>query len=232
METHAYVGAPVDATTARRPERRTFEGAYVRLEPLSTAHARDLFEATHGADKDAIWRYLFVGPFEDFASFEKYCAAGAQAQDPMPWAVIDRRSGKAAGSLSLMRIEPVHRVVEVGGITYGSALQRTTGSTEAIYLLARYIFDDLGYRRFEWKCNDLNAPSRSAALRYGFSFEGVFRQHMIVKGRNRDTAWYSMLDSEWPASKTAYEAWLDPSNFDANGRQLQSLSAILGYGGI
>ena len=131
-----------------------------------------------------------------------------------------------------MRIDPANRVIEIGGITFGTPLQRTTGSTEAIFLLARYIFDELGYRRFEWKCNDLNAPSRHAAMRLGFTFEGVFRQHMIVKGRNRDTAWYSMLSSEWPARRAAFETWLAPGNFDTDGRQRASLGELMGAGGL
>ncbi|MEI2736574.1 MAG: GNAT family protein [Rhodoblastus sp.] len=130
-----------------------------------------------------------------------------------------------------MRIDPPNRVVEVGGITYGTPLQRTTGSTEAIYLLARYIFE-LGYRRFEWKCNDLNAPSKHAALRLGFAYEGLFRQHMIVKGRNRDTAWFAMLDGDWPTRRAAFETWLAPGNFDAHGQQRTSLGELMGAGGL
>jgi RimJ/RimL family protein N-acetyltransferase len=224
------IGPPVDSSPARKPERRAFEGRSVRLEPLSVAHARDLYAATHGPDADEVWRYLFSGPYADFASFEAYVAAGAQSTDDVRYAIIDRTSDKAVGSASLMRIDPANRVIEVGGITYGKSLQRTTAATEAIYLLAKYVFDDLGYRRFEWKCNDLNAPSRRAALRFGFAFEGVFRQHMIVKGHNRATAWYSFLDTEWPTRKAAFEAWLDPANFDASGRQIVALSASNGAG--
>ena len=224
------IGPPVDPKPAPKPERRVLDGRSVRLEPLTSAHARDLYAATHGPDADAIWRYLFSGPYADLASFEAWCAAGAASADPIPWAIVDLRSGKCVGATSLMRIDAANRVIEIGGITYGTALQRTTGSTEAVYLLAKYIFDELGYRRFEWKCNDLNAPSRRAALRLGFTFEGVFRQHMIVKGRNRDTAWYSMLDTEWPARKAAFEAWLDPANFDSSGRQIASLATVGGAG--
>ena len=215
------IGPTVDPTPAPAPERRVFEGQYARLEPLTSAHARDLYAATHGEDRESIWRYLFTGPYPDFASFESWVAGAAQASDPMPWAVIDK-SGKAVGALTLMRIDPRHRVIEIGGITFGTPMQRTTASTEAIYLLAKYVFD-LGYRRFEWKCNDLNAPSKRAALRLGFRYEGLFRQHMIVKGRSRDTAWFSMLDSEWPARRAAFEAWLAPRNFDSEGRQKSSL---------
>jgi len=208
-----------------------FEGAYVRLEPLATVHARDFYAATHGADRESIWRYLFSGPYPDFASFEAWVADKEHATDPLPWAVIDR-SGKAVGALTLMRIDSPNRVIEIGGITFGTPLQRTTGSTEAIYLLARYIFDELGYRRFEWKCNDLNAPSKRAAMRLGFTYEGVFRQHMIVKGRSRDTAWFAMLDSEWPARRAAFETWLAPGNFDADGKQRASLGDLMGSGGM
>jgi RimJ/RimL family protein N-acetyltransferase len=141
---------------------------------------------------------------------------------------VERRSAKAVGWASYMRIEPAHRVIEVGNVMFSPALRRTTGATEAIYLMARNAFEALGYRRFEWKCNALNAASRRAALRFGFSFEGIFRQHMIVKGRTRDTAWFSMIDSEWPKRKEAFETWLRPTNFDGEGRQKTSLSALNG----
>ncbi len=229
MTSPAPIGSAVDTTPAPRPEPRVFEGAFVRLEPLTPAHAPDLYAATHGEDRESIWRYLFTGPYPDFASFEAWVAAQSQSNDPLPWAVIDR-SGKAVGALTLMRIDPPNRVIEIGGITFGTPMQRTTGSTEAIYLLARYIFE-LGYRRFEWKCNDLNAPSKNAALRLGFAYEGLFRQHMIVKGRNRDTAWFSMLDTEWPTRRKAFETWLSPANFDSEGRQRTSLGDLMGAGG-
>ena len=205
-----------------RPERRVFDGAYVRLEPLALEHARDLYEATHGNDREDIWRYLFTGPYPDFASFQNWVANAAQLADPLAWAVINK-TGRTVGALTLMRIDPPNRVIEVGGITFGTPLQRTTGSTETIYLLARYIFDDLGYRRFEWKCNDDNLPSKKAAARFGFTAEGVFRQHLVVKGLNRDTAWFSIIDKEWPALRRAYEGWLSPGNFDAEGRQKRRL---------
>ncbi|MFV0281629.1 MAG: GNAT family N-acetyltransferase [Rhodoblastus sp.] len=227
----AHTGAPLGAIPAQRPERRTFDGDYIRLEPLAAAHARNLYAATHGEDREDIWRYLFTGPYPDFASFETWCEKAAQSADPMAWAVIGK-SGRAAGALTLMRIEPAHRVIEIGGVTFGTPLQRTTGSTEAIYLLARYIFEDLGYRRFEWKCDDLNTPSRRAALRLGFSYEGLFRQHMIVKGASRDTVWYSMIDTEWPARRAIFETWLSPGNFDAQGRQRARLGELMGAGGV
>jgi RimJ/RimL family protein N-acetyltransferase len=153
------------------------------------------------------------------------CAASA---DPLFLAVIDRASGRAAGVVSYLRIEPEHGVIEIGHIWFGHALQRTPAATETIHLLARHAFDDLGNRRLEWKCDAANARSRRAAERFGFTFEGVFRQHMIIKGRNRDTAWYALLDSEWPAARDAFEAWLAPENFDADGRQRRSLAELRG----
>jgi RimJ/RimL family protein N-acetyltransferase len=150
--------------------------------------------------------------------------AKATSEDPLFFAIVDRATETAAGRATLMRIDPAHRVIEVGGIIYTPALQRSRGATEAMYLFARYIFENLGYRRYEWKCNSLNEPSRRAALRLGFTFEGIFRQHMIIKQKSRDTAWFSMLDSEWPARKREFECWLDESNFDSDGKQKTRLS--------
>jgi RimJ/RimL family protein N-acetyltransferase len=181
--------------------------------PLDTAaHGDSLWQKTGGAQNAELWDYMPDGPFTDRPSFDEHLARKAASADPLFFALVDNSSGEAAGLASLMRIDAKNRVIEVGGIMYSPALQRTPGGTEAMYLLARYVFDDLGYRRYEWKCNALNAPSRAAALRYGFSFEGIFRQHMIVKRRNRDTAWFSMLDGEWPARRQAFEDWLRPEN--------------------
>jgi RimJ/RimL family protein N-acetyltransferase len=205
---------------ARRPERVTLEGAYVRLAPLNAAaHGDDLWAGTGGAAHESLWRYMHDGPFLDRAAFQLHLERKAVSEDPFLFTIVDRGSGLAVGQAALMRIKPGHRVIEVGNIMFSPALQRTRGATEAMYLLARYVFEDLGYRRYEWKCNTRNEPSESAALRLGFSFEGIFRQHMIVKGENRDTAWFAMLDSEWPARKQEFERWLAPSNFDAEGRQ-------------
>jgi RimJ/RimL family protein N-acetyltransferase len=168
------------------------------------------------------------GPFGSQAEFESAFAKKASSTDPLFWAIADNATGVVIGQASYLRIEPAHRVIEVGNIIFTPALQRSSGATEAMYLMARYAFDDLGYRRYEWKCNALNEPSRRAALRLGFAFEGVFRQHMIVKGRNRDTAWFAMLDSEWSQRKANFERWLAPSNFDSSGRQLCSLSSLNG----
>jgi RimJ/RimL family protein N-acetyltransferase len=211
-------------TAAVRPERAPIEGARVRLEPLvPDRHLDDL--AAAGADED-IWDYLAYGPFADRGSFAAHLRAQAASDDPLYLVVVDRASGQALGIVSYLRIEPEHGVIEIGHIWFGKALQRTPSASEAIYLLARHAFDDLGYRRFEWKCNALNAPSCRAAERFGFTFEGIFRQHQIVKGRNRDTAWYAIVDGDWPPIREAFEAWLDPANFDGDGRQRRSLAEI------
>jgi RimJ/RimL family protein N-acetyltransferase len=207
-------------TSRPRPECRTLEGCSIRLEPLDAGrHGDDLFAAGSGPEAERLWRYLWEPPFPDRATFEGWLAMAAASDDPLFFAAVDPATGRAEGRLALMRIDPANGVIEVGHIQFGPRLARTRGATEAIYLLARYVFDDLGYRRFEWKCDDRNEPSKRAALRFGFTPEGVFRQHMIVKGRNRDTAWFSMLDREWPARRHAFERWLDPANFDAAGRQ-------------
>ncbi len=223
------IGPIVDTRPAKRPERVTLEGRFISLTPLDpAAHSDALFEAANGGDKDQVWDYLFDGPYSDQETFRASVEAKAKSEDPLYFAVIDKASGRPVGYQSLMRIEPAHRVIEVGGILYTLSMQRTPAATEAQYLFARYVFDELGYRRYEWKCNAHNAPSRRAAQRLGFTFEGVFRQHMIVKGRNRDTAWFSMLDHEWPARRAAFERWLAPDNFDAAGRQIVSLSSLNG----
>jgi RimJ/RimL family protein N-acetyltransferase len=225
------VGGPVDFQPSKRPQRLRLEGRIVDLAPLdANAHADDLFDAANGPGKDSAWDYLFDGPYTDRAAFRASIEAKAKSEDPLFYAIVNKASGKATGYQTLMRIDPTHGVIEVGNILYTPAMQRTIGATEAQYLFARYVFDDLGYRRYEWKCNDLNAPSRRAAERFGFTYEGTFRQHMIVKGRNRDTAWYSMLDREWPAQRAAYERWLAPDNFDAAGKQKASLAALRNQG--
>jgi RimJ/RimL family protein N-acetyltransferase len=222
------IGAPVDVHPAPRPQRVRLTGRFVTLVPLDAeTHATTLYEGSHGdAARERVWTYLFDGPYPDFSGFRTNLEAKARSEDPLFFAVVDNVSGQALGYQSLMRIDLANRVIEVGSILYTPLIQRTPGATEAQYLFAAYVFDTLGYRRYEWKCNALNAPSRRAAERLGFTFEGVFRQHMIVKGRNRDTAWFSMLDSEWPARKAAFERWLKPENFDADRRQRASLSSL------
>ncbi len=214
---------PLQLGPAPAPERVTLVGHHARLEPLAERHAADLYAGSHGPERDALWQYLFNGPFANERAFAADLGAKVASLDPLWFAVIDLVSGRAVGMLSLMRIDRPNRVIEVGGILFTPALQRSAGATEAQYLLARYVFEDLGYRRYEWKCNDLNLPSKRAAMRLGFIFEGRFRQHMIIKGRNRDTAWFAMLDHEWPARRQAFETWLDPANF-VDGQQRSALA--------
>ena len=210
-----------------KPERRTLDGRVVRLEPLDPlVHGDALYNGTHGDGRDALWKYLFEGPFPDRSAFDRYLQKAAVSEDPLFFAIVKKASGLAVGWAAFLRFEPTHRVIEVGHILYTPQLQRTAGATEAMYLMARYAFEDLGCRRYEWKCNSLNQPSLRAARRFGFTFEGIFRQHMIVKGGNRDTAWFSMLDSEWPRVKANFERWLAPENFDANGEQKVRLAAL------
>jgi len=212
---------------AKRPGHIVLEGRYVILAPLDArSHGDALWEATRGEQNDALWQYLAEGPFRDRKDFDKTLEGMAASEDPLFFAIIDGASGHAAGRASYLRIDPKHGSIEVGSILYSPALQRTRGATEAMYLMARHAFEDLGYRRYEWKCNALNEPSRRAALRLGFTFEGIFRQHQIVKGRNRDTAWFSMLDGEWPRRKEAFERWLDPENFSATGEQKRKLGEL------
>jgi RimJ/RimL family protein N-acetyltransferase len=203
----------------------TLRGRYVSLEPLDAErHAAALWKAIQGHDE--VWAWLFDGPYPSEEALRQAIREKQAAKSAVFLAILPHATGQAAGYASFMRAEPAHGVVEVGNILLAPVLQRTTAATEAMYLMARHIFDQLGYRRYEWKCNAENLPSRSAAERLGFTFEGVFRQHMVINGRNRDTAWFAMLDREWPARKKAFEAWLDPANFDMDGRQRGSLRTI------
>jgi RimJ/RimL family protein N-acetyltransferase len=214
----------IDWKPARMPERVVLEGETVRVEPVdSLQHAEQLYGAAAGAG--SIWDYLPYGPFAGQTEFTEWLRARAESSDPLFFAIVDREVGEARGMASLLRMAPEHGVIEIGHIWFAPALQRTRSATEAIYLLSRYAFE-LGNRRYEWKCNALNAGSRRAADRFGFTFEGVFRQHQVVKGRNRDTAWYSMTDAEWPSRRAAFEAWLAPGNFDSSGRQRRSLADL------
>ncbi|MCB8873992.1 GNAT family N-acetyltransferase [Acidisoma silvae] len=207
-----------------RPERVTLDGLYARLEPLDPLrHTDELFDAASAPGAAARFRYLFESEPADAAEFSAWVAKAAAGTDPLFFAVIDKATGGAEGRQALMRIDPVHGVIEIGSIHWGPAIQRSRVTTEALYLFARYAFETLGYRRFEWKCNDGNAPSKQAARRFGFTYEGLFRQHMVAKGQNRDTAWFSMIDSEWPALSAAFQAWLDPANFNAAGQQKRRL---------
>jgi RimJ/RimL family protein N-acetyltransferase len=208
-----------------RPERITLEGRYARLEPLDPArHGADLLTSAHEPGAEDRFRYLFDAVPDDLAAFMPWLEKSAASADPMFFAVIDRRTGRAEGRQTLMRIDSAHGVIEIGNILWGPAIARSRVTTEALYLFATYVFDTLGYRRFEWKCHNLNEPSKRAAQRFGFVLEGIFRQHLVVKGQNRDTAWFAMIDADWPRLKAGYEAWLAPENFDEAGRQKRKLS--------
>ena len=218
------IGATVDPRPARRPESVMLEGRFGRVEKLAAFHAPNLWEAVKGHDE--IWTYMSsYGPFANSAEFADWVADRVKLDDPFSYAIVNS-SRRAVGIATLMEIRPAMRVVEVGHIVYSPDLQRTPLATEAQYLLARYAFERLGYRRYEWKCNALNAASRRAALRFGFTFEGIMRQHKIAKGRNRDTAFFSLLDHEWPRAEVAFEQWLQPGNFDGKGRQRRRLEEI------
>ncbi|MGI9331692.1 MAG: GNAT family N-acetyltransferase [Gammaproteobacteria bacterium] len=222
------IGEPLPNWSARpRPPRTPLSGTYCRVEPLDVAaHAGDLFHACAQDKENRIWTYLGYGPFDSEAAYREWMNNDCVGDDPLFHAIVDLHTTQAAGVASLMRIEPEVGVIEVGHINLSPMLQRTPAATEAMYLLMRRVFDELGYRRYEWKCDALNAPSRRAAERLGFKFEGIFRQATIYKERNRDTAWFSILDSEWPALEAGFERWLDPGNFDERGVQVRSLVAL------
>jgi RimJ/RimL family protein N-acetyltransferase len=207
-----------------RPEATILSGERVELVALSDAHRSDLYALSTAPGAEERFRYLFES-VPTMESFEQFMSKAITSIDPMYVAVIQKQDGRCLGRQSLMRIAADHGVIEIGNILWGPAMARTAMATEAFFLHARYVFETLGYRRFEWKCNVLNAPSRRAALRFGFRFEGVFRQHMIVKGLSRDTAWYAMLDHEWPAIKARFERWLSTDNFDRKGMQIARLNA-------
>jgi RimJ/RimL family protein N-acetyltransferase len=210
---------------AARPERAPLDGRYARLEPLDPArHGSDLLASAREPGADDRFRYLFEEAPADFAAFSPWLEKAAASQDPLFYAVIDKKTGRAEGRQGLMRIDTANGVIEIGNILWGPAIARTRVATEALFLFASHAFDRLGYRRFEWKCNNLNEPSKKAALRFGFAFEGIFRQHMVAKGKNRDTAWFAMIDADWPRLKAGYEAWLQSANFDEAGRQKTRLS--------
>lgn len=222
------IGAALpDWQGAQLPGTQALVGRYCRLERIAVErHAADLYEAYQDAADARDWTYLTAGPFDTFEDYRAYLAGAAKLTDPMHHAVIDLASGKAVGTLALMRIDAPNGVIEVGSVTYSPRMKRTRISTEVMSLLLKYVFEDLGYRRFEWKCDALNAPSRAAALRYGFTFEGIFRQAIVTRQRNRDTAWFSIIDDDYPALRATYARWLAPDNFDAHGAQRRTLVAI------
>lgn len=209
------------------PPRVTLQGRYCRLEPIDAErHGAQLYRAYAQAPDGRDWTYMMSGPFDDQASYLARARQMQDSRDPLHYSVIDGHSGAALGTLSLMRIDAAHGVIEVGHIAFSPLLKRTRIATEAHYLLMRHVFDELGYRRYEWKCDSLNAPSRQAALRLGFQFEGIFRQAVVYRGRSRDTAWFSIIDGEWPALRSAFTQWLAADNFDAQGQQRQPLGTF------
>ncbi len=215
-------------TPREKPQRIILDGQYVRLEPLNVErHGDQLYAASSVADVDQRFRYLFDQPPASREDFTPWLEQSAANTETIFFALIDKKTGLVAGRQALMRIEPQYGVIEIGNIYWGPAISRQRGATEAQYLFMQYVFDGLGYRRYEWKCNNDNEPSKRAALRFGFTFEGIFRQHMVAKGLNRDSAWFSIIDSEWPALKRAYQAWLNPANFNENGEQIRKLESFI-----
>ena len=227
------LGQPIGAALpdwqgARPPSGDPLTGRFCRLEKLdASAHAQDLFDAYAEDRSGALWTYLSDEAPRNYAEFEARLASKSRTSDPFYYAVVDRGSGKAVGRAAYLRIAAAAGSIEVGSIAYAPRLQRTRAATEAMFLLLQQAFDVLGYRRYEWKCDSLNEPSRRAAERLGFSYEGLFRQALVYKGRNRDTAWYAIVDGDWPMIRSAFEQWFDPANFDADGRQKQSLGQFM-----
>jgi RimJ/RimL family protein N-acetyltransferase len=228
MRSRPPSGEAVAPTRNQRPEQKVLHGDYCTLEPLDPGrHSTDLFDASHGQPgQERLWDWLPAGPFADFASFEQWVSDCAASRDPLFFAIRDKRTDRVTGMASYLNIHPGPGSIEIGHIMFGSPLQKTPAATEALFLMMDYAMSDLGYRRLEWKCNALNAPSRKAANRLGFRYEGTFYQHLIVKGHNRDTAWYSLLDSEWPRLRPNFEHWLSAKNFDEAGRQKVQLSEL------
>ena len=222
------IGAPLPDWSPRPlPPRGAMPGRFCTVLPLDPErHAAQLFAAYADDVEGRMWTYLPRGRYASLAEYREWADSACRSDDPLVHAIVDNATGEAVGTASYMRMDPASGVIEVGSITYSPRLQRRPAGTEAMYLMMRRVFDELGYRRYEWKCNSLNAPSQAAARRYGFQYEGLFRQAQVTRGRNRDTAWFSILDREWPALRAAFEAWLDPANFDAAGRQRRSLASF------
>lgn len=222
------IGPALEWTARPRPSRTPIEGPRVRVEPLDAArHAEALYEANALDIEGRNWTYLPYGPFPNFEAYRAWLEEAAASDDPLFFAIVDRATERPVGVASYLRIDPSNGCIEVGHLAYSPRLQRTAAATEAMYLMARRAFDELGYRRYEWKCDSLNAPSRAAAERLGFRYEGTFRQAVVLKGRSRDTAWFSIVGSEWQAIRAALESWLDPRNFDPDGRQRASLASFM-----
>ena len=233
-DTTNALGQPVgcampDWTPRQPPPLQPMHGRYCRVEPINVAHAEDLFEANGYDVEGRNWTYLFTSKPADLSEYREWVQKISTSKDPLMHAIIDLATGKAVGVASFMRIDAAFGVIEVGGINFSPRLQRTRAATEAMFLMMRRAFDELGYRRYEWKCDSLNVPSRAAAQRYGFQFEGVFRQAVVYKNRTRDTAWFSIIDSEWPQVRSAFEDWLAAENFDAQGVQQRSLGTLMAH---
>jgi RimJ/RimL family protein N-acetyltransferase len=228
-EGEEVLGAPVDWRPVQAPARTELRGAHVLLRPLGApTDADSLYAATHAPEGDeTVWRYLFDGPHASAEDLRTMLGHMQRSSDPLFYAVVPQSDRRALGLISFLRITPEFGTIEIGNVCFGASLQRTTAATEALYLLLRHAFDQLGYRRMEWKCNALNEPSRRAAERFGFVFEGIFRKHYVVKGRNRDTAWYAMLDDEWPSIRAGFTAWLAAENFTPEGCQIRSLAELI-----
>lgn len=223
------IGAVADGWSVRsRPPRLPIDGRFCRIEPLNVAeHGSSLYKSLSRDTSGANWTYLGYEPFADEKACLKWLEESCLHNDPLFYTILETSSGKSVGLASLMRIDVLNGVIEVGNIHYSPLLQRRPAATEAMFLLMRRVFDELGYRRYEWKCDSLNGPSRNAAVRLGFRYEGLFRQAVVYKGRNRDTAWFSIIDREWPSIRAAYEEWLDPSNFDAQQQQRTPLGKLI-----
>lgn len=233
MEMLNAFGQPIGETVTLElprpaPERVTLEGRLIRIVPMVMEHAEGLFDRIGGPDRAVLWTYMPVGPFADFKSFYGWMETACDSPDPMFFTLEDIAGGRPLGFFSLLRMAPEVGSVEVGFILFSKAMQCTAAATEAMALVAGYVFDELGYRRYEWKCDALNAPSRRAAERLGFSYEGTFRQATVYKGRNRDTAWFAMTDGDWPHIRRGFEVWLASENFDPMGQQIQRLEACRG----
>jgi len=223
------IGEPVENWQGvQAPTKTKIHGQYCRLEPMSVAaHSQELFDALSQAEDARDWTYLPSGPFRDLAEYQRYLARLETLNDPLHYAIVDLHTQQAVGSIALMRIDTQQGVIEIGHVTYSPKLKRTRVATEAVSLLLQYTLGELGYRRVEWKCNALNHPSRAAALRLGFTYEGLFRQALVARGHNRDTTWFSIIDSEFPALQRAYQQWLAPENFDHEGQQRQKLGELI-----
>jgi len=222
------IGFPLTGWTERpRPPRTPMVGRFCTVRPIEPSRDAAQLFAAFAEDRDGrMWTYLPREPYGSIDELRVWAEAGSPIDDPLVHTIVDHATGEAVGTANYMRIDPASGVIEIGSITYSPRLQRRPAGTEAMYLMMRRVFDELGYRRYEWKCNSLNAPSRAAAVRLGFRYEGLFRQAQVVKGGNRDTAWFSIIDKEWPALRAAFEAWLDPVNFDAEGRQRRNLASF------